>query len=141
MNLTSFPGVSINFETSHLVFPMLVSILLAILLVAILATRWRTIWGAFTTGPCWPAGIDHLRFFGTLALTVLYFLAMPEIGNVFPNEGYGFLIASMPFLFLISLLYLHQRTRRQTAIAAINAVIAPAVVWYLLSTVFNLTLP
>ncbi|WP_158259859.1 tripartite tricarboxylate transporter TctB family protein [Phyllobacterium phragmitis] len=141
MNLASFPNVSIDFATSHLVFPMLVSILLGLLLVAILATRWRTIWGAFTTGPYWPAGIDQLRFFGTIALTVLYFLAMPQIGDLFPNEGYGFLIASIPFLFLMSLLYLHRRSRRQIVIAAINAAIAPTVVWYLLSTVFNLTLP
>jgi len=141
MNLTSFPRVSINFETSHLVFPTLISILLGILLVAILATHWRAIWGTLTTGPYWPAGIDHLRFFGTLALTVLYFLAMPEIGDFFPNEGYGFLIASIPFQFLMSLLYLHERTRGHVVIAAINAVIAPTVVWYMLSTVFDLTLP
>ncbi|YBV95066.1 tripartite tricarboxylate transporter TctB family protein (plasmid) [Phyllobacteriaceae bacterium JZ32] len=141
MNFASFPSVSINFETSHLVFPTLISILLGILLVAILATHWRAIWGALTTGPYWPSGIDHLRFFGTVALTVLYFLAMPEIGDLFPNEGYGFLIASIPFLFLMSLLYLHQRTRRYVVIAAINAAVAPTVVWYMLSTVFNLTLP
>ncbi|RCS22642.1 tripartite tricarboxylate transporter [Phyllobacterium salinisoli] len=141
MNMASFPKVSIDFASSHLVFPMLVSVLLGLLLVAILVTRWRTIWGAFTTGPYWPAGIDHRRFFGTIVLTVLYFLAMPQIGDFFPNEGYGFLIASIPFLFLISLLYLHQRTRRQIVIAAINAVLAPTVVWYLLSTAFSLTLP
>lgn len=141
MNLSSPLSVTVDFKTSHLLFPTLVSVILALLLLAILVTRWRLILAALTTPPYWPSGIDQPRFFGTIAITVIYFMTMPAVGDLFPNQGYGFLFTSMPFILAMSTLYMHERTRRRLIIAALNAVIAPTVVWYLLSTVFNLTLP
>ena len=41
----------------------------------------------------------------------------------------------------MSVLYLQQRDKRHLLIAGLNALIAPSVVWYLLSELFNISLP
>lgn len=141
MDTKSLLSVKVDFATSHLFFPHIIEGILAILLVIIFATRWRTIQAALSKGPIWPFGIDQYRFFGTVICTVIYFVTMPLIGYQFPNTGLGFLFASIPYVFLIGVLYLHDRHPRQLVYAAINAVIAPTIVWYLLSNVFNISLP
>jgi len=133
--------VTIDFDTSHLIFPTIIAVVLGILFIAILITRGRTMFASVTNAPYWPTGIDHMRFFGTLVLTVAYFLAMPAVGDFFPNTGLGFYLCSIPFLFALSTLYLHQRNRRTLLIAGANALIAPTAVWYLLSEIFNISLP
>lgn len=141
MSLETLLSVSIDFDTSHTVFPTIVAIVLGILLAAILATRSRAILATIGSTPWWPAKIDHMRFFGTLAGTVLYFIAMPWVGDFYPNTGLGFYICSIPYLFAMSVLYLNQRDKRHLLIAGLNALIAPSVVWYLLSELFNISLP
>jgi hypothetical protein len=141
MNTDSLLRVTINFETSHLVFPAIISVLLAMLSLAVIATRWRSIRAAFATGPYWPAGTDSSRFFGTLAVTVIYILAMNWISWLWPNRGLGFLFGSMPFLFAASVLYAHERTPRHLLIASLNAVLAPLVIWYVLFHIFLVSLP
>lgn len=141
MDTQSLLSVKINFATSQNFFPHIIEGILAILLVVIFATRWRAIHAALSKGPLWPLGIDQYRFFGTVICTVIYFVAMPFIGYQFPNTGLGFLFASIPYVFLIGILYLHSPRPRQLVYAAINAVVAPTIVWYLLSNVFNISLP
>ena len=141
MSQDSLLGVSINFDTSHTVFPTIIAVILGILFVAILVTRGKTMLAAVGNGPWWPVGIDHMRFFGTIAGTVVYFLAMPAVGDLFPNTGLGFYLCSIPYLFGMSVLYLHERGRRQLLIAGLNAIIAPSLVWYILSELFNISLP
>ncbi|MBV17194.1 MULTISPECIES: tripartite tricarboxylate transporter TctB family protein [Thalassospira] len=133
--------VTIDFDTSHMIFPTIIAIILGILFTAILITRGRTMLATITNGPWWPAGIDHMRFFGTLVLTVIYFTAMPSVGDFFPNTGLGFYLCSIPYLFALSTLFLHERTRRTLLIAGANALIAPTIVWYILSELFNISLP
>jgi len=133
--------VTVDFNTSHMIFPTIIAVILGILLISILITRGSTILATVTNGAWWPAGIDHKRFFGTLALTVIYFLAMPTVGDIFPNTGLGFYLCSIPYLFALSTLLLHERCRRSLMIAAANALIAPTLVWYILSELFNISLP
>ncbi|RCK42056.1 MULTISPECIES: tripartite tricarboxylate transporter TctB family protein [Thalassospira] len=133
--------VTVDFNTSHMIFPTIIAVILGILFISILITRGSTILATVTSGTWWPAGIDHRRFFGTIALTVIYFLAMPEVGDLFPNTGLGFYLCSIPFLFALSTLYLHEHSRRTLLIAGANALIAPSVVWYILSELFNISLP
>jgi len=85
--------------------------------------------------------MDKLRFFGTLVLTVVYFLLMQYVGQFFPNTGMGFLLVSMPFIFLLSLLYSHGLSRSKFVVIAVNAVVAPGIAWYLLAKIFNISLP
>ena len=141
MSLDSLLRVTIDFKTSHLLFPIIIGTLLAVLFLAILATQWRSIGATLATRPAWPAGIDQMRFFGTIALTIVYFLTMPPLGDLYPNTGFGFAVCSIPYLFALGALYLHHRGPRQLLAVGLNAVIAPLVVWYLFSELFNISLP
>ncbi|WP_226781280.1 tripartite tricarboxylate transporter TctB family protein [Oceaniglobus trochenteri] len=133
--------ITIDFQTSHLIFPTLVGGVLALLGLAILLTRWRGIVGA---GGHW-AGIwsqmDKPRLLGTVVLTVIYFSLMVPVGDVWPNRGFGFLICSIPYVFLTGLLFLHDRGWRDILPVAVMALIAPSLVWWTFTELFFLTLP
>ena len=133
--------VSINFETSHLIFPMLIGCVLLLLGLAILVTHRGAIAGS---GAMWArtfANMDKPRFFGTLILTVIYFLLMVPVGDRWPNTGLGFLLTSIPFVAAISILYMHERDARSLIPVLIVAIAAPTLVWWLFTYVFALTLP
>ncbi len=133
--------VSVNFETSHLIFPTLIGSILALLGLAILIVHRREIAGS---GAMWRAhlrAMDRPRFFGTLGLVLVYFLAMVPVGDVWPNTGLGFLLCSIPFVFLSGLLFMHDRSAKPVAVLALVALIAPSLVWWLFTNVFSLTLP
>lgn len=133
--------VTVDFDTSHLIFPALIAVILAILGVAILITNRREIAGA---GAYWRdvfGRMDRVRFLGTIAVTVLYFSLMVPVGNVWPNTGLGFLICSIPYVFLTGLLFLHHRSFRDVLPVAITAVVAPTLVWWMFTYLFFLTLP
>ena len=102
--------VTIDFKQSHLFFPYIIHWMLLIMVVLILVFQapayLRKVRAGreslpFTRGP-----FDALRFTGTLVLTVIYFLAMPWVGEFFPNTGLGFLIVSIPYMASLSLPYL-----------------------------------
>lgn len=134
-------SVSVNFETSHLLFPMLIGVILMLLGAAIVVTRRGAI---ANSGAMWSrcfAQMDKPRFFGTLALTVIYFLLMVPVGDRWPNTGLGFLICSIPFVAGIGILYMHERNARSLIPVLIVAVAAPTLVWWLFTYVFALTLP
>lgn len=143
--LSTLLSVSIDFETSHLFFPRIVHWLLVCLFLLILAFRVMPFLAAVKRGdralPIVGESMDGFRFFGTLALIVAYFYLMAVVGDLFPYTGYGFLFVSIAFVFLMSLLYMHDRTRKNLAIGAINAVIAPSLAWFVLAKLFNITLP
>ena len=133
--------VTIDFDTSHLIFPILIAIVLGLLGLAILIRDRRRI---ATAGGYWRetlAGMDKFRFFGTLGLVLLYFSLMVPVGDFWPNTGMGFLLCSVPFVFLSGLLFMHERSWRQILPVAIISVIAPTFVWWLFTYPFFLTLP
>jgi hypothetical protein len=47
----------------------------------------------------------------------------------------------MAFIFALSLVYVHEVTRRVLLVITSNALIAPLAAWYVLGTLFNITLP
>jgi Ca2+/Na+ antiporter len=133
--------VTVDFDTSHLIFPTLIAIVLAILGLAILITNRRQIAGS---GAYWRGifgQMDKVRFLGTLAITVIYFSLMVPVGNIWPNTGLGFLICSIPYVFLTGVLFLHRRSLRDMLPVAITAAVAPTLVWWLFTYLFFLTLP
>lgn len=133
--------VKVDFATSHLIFPTLVGIVLLILGAAILVTQRRELLGA---GAMWRdtfARMDKPRFFGAIALTIIYFSLMVPVGEVWPNTGMGFLLCSVPFVALTGMLFLHERTPRKLLPIAIVALAGPLLVWWLFSDIFFLTLP
>lgn len=143
--LSALPKVKVNFSQSHLLFPTIISTILVLLLLVILVVYGIPCLRAIRRGErTWLGsvkGLDKLRFFGTIVLTIAYFLSMDYVGDFFPNMGYGFLFMSMPFIFLLSLLCVHGLTRRKLLALSLNALIAPAVAWYVLAQLFNISLP
>ncbi|MDQ7734712.1 tripartite tricarboxylate transporter TctB family protein [Halomonas sp. SpR1] len=143
--LSSLLSVSIDFETSHLFFPRIISWLMAGLFVLILATKVAPFMAAVKRGertlPILGESRDNFRFFGTLVLIVAYFYLMAVVGNMFPYTGYGFLIVSIAFVFLMSLLYLHDWRKKTIVILVINAIVAPSLAWFVLAKLFTITLP
>jgi hypothetical protein len=133
--------VTIDFERSHLVFPRIVAIVLALLGLAIAIRDRRRIAGS---GAHWRGiweNMDRVRFLGTIGLTLLYFTLMVPVGRIWPNTGLGFLICSIPFVLLTGLLFMHERGWRQVLPVAVVAVVAPTFVWWLFTYPFFLTLP
>lgn len=139
--MDGFTSVTIDFATSHLVFPKIVACILGVLGIAILIRDRKTIAGARAHWSRIFKRMDKFRFFGTLALTLAYFGLMIPIGNIWPNTGMGFLICSIVFVFLAGLLFMHERTKSQTIPVAFVAVVCPTFVWWLFTYPLFLTLP
>ncbi len=120
--------VTVDFDTSHLIFPTIIGGILLALGVAILITRRRAIVGS---GAMWAqtfARMDNTRFFGTLGLTLVYFLLMVPIGDIWANTGLGFLICSIPFVALTGILFMHDRSLRALIPLLIVSVVTPTVI-------------
>ncbi|KEA64436.1 hypothetical protein ADIMK_1340 [Marinobacterium lacunae] len=66
---------------------------------------------------------------------------MDAVGQLFPNTGMGFLLTSILFMLLLSLLYVHSLTRRVLLGIGLNSIIAPLVAWYVLGQLFAISLP
>ena len=133
--------VSVDFDTSHLVFPILIGGVLVLLALAIVIRERRALAGS---GAMWRttfAAMDKPRFLGALALTIVYFLVMVPVGQIWPNRGFGFLICSIPYFAAVGLLFMHDRTWRSVLPLLVVAAIAPPLIWWLFSEVFFLTLP
>lgn len=145
MGISDIFTVSIVFEQSHLFFPRIIQwlLLIQLLLIAVFVGRpfLREVSAGTKSLPFTAGHFDRLRFFGTIVLTILYFVSMQYVGEFFPNTGLGFLIMSIPYMFLLSLLYLHHRDRRHLVVITINAVVAPVIAWYVLARLFAITLP
>ncbi len=137
--------VSVDFGTSHMFFPKIVIAFLLFLLVLIFVIygipKIKRLMSGEQKLNFSSQHMDKLRFFGTIALTVAYFLSMNYVGEFFPNEGLGFLFMSIPFIFLLSLLYSHGVNKRKFIIIVLNAVLAPSIAWYVLANMFNISLP
>ncbi|SFU63593.1 tripartite tricarboxylate transporter TctB family protein [Halomonas korlensis] len=143
--LSSLLSVSIDFETSHLYFPRIIHWIMAGLFAVILVTKVAPFLVAVKRGertlPIVGEPMDGWRFFGTLALIVAYFYLMTVVGDMFPYTGYGFLFVSMAFVLLMSLMYMHEWTKKSLTIVVVNAVVAPSLAWFVLAKLFTITLP
>lgn len=145
MKFSELLTVSIDFDQSHLFFPKIIHWVLLILFLMIVIFVGRSYLREVRTGkkslPFTEGRFDLFRFFGTIILTILYFVSMEYVGGFFPNTGLGFLIMSIPYMFLLSLLYVHHRDRRHLLMITLNSGIAPVVAWYVLAQLFGITLP
>jgi len=143
--IKSLLKVSIVFKESHWFFPKIVLWVLLSLLAVILVVHGipflRDVRGGRRKVSFSMRGFDLFRFSGTILLTILYFLSMDYVGDFFPNMGLGFLIMSIPFMFILSLLYAHAIDRKKLMAMGLNAVISPVAAWYILAHLFNISLP
>lgn len=143
--LSSFFHVKIDFKESHMFFPILVMWLLLFLLILIFIIYGIPFIRALSKGERFLSfsfkEFDALRFLGTIVLTIAYFLAMDYIGDIFPNRGFGFLFMSVPFMFCLSFLYVHDLNRDKFIALSLNALISPSLAWYILARLFHISLP
>lgn len=142
---SSLLSIKIDFAQSHLFFPTIIIWTLVILLILILIFNGIPYLRSYMSGErtinLSIEHIDKIRLPGTLILTVAYFLLMDYVGSFFPNMGYGFLLVSIPFIFLVSVLYVYDINRKKLLNITLNAIIVPSVSWFLLAKLFNITLP
>lgn len=144
-SLKSLLKVQIDFDQSHLFFPTIIHWLILFLLAIIIVVRVIPFACDVANGKrafvFAPEGFDLIRFFGTLALTIVYILAMNWIGSLFPNRGLGFLFASIVYVSTLALLFVHDLNRRKLTAILLNAVAAPSIAWFVLAKLFRITLP
>lgn len=141
----SFFQISIDFSESHTFFPTIVLWLLLILFAAIVIIFGVPFFREIQNGKRKPSffveNFDKLRLFGTLFLSIVYFITMDAVGSLFPNMGFGFLFVSMPFMCILSLLYAHDIDRKKLLFISVNSILAPSIAWYILGNLFNISLP
>lgn len=141
----SLLAIKINFAESHTFFPTIVMWALIILLVLIFIFNGipylRSLRSGERTFSLSLEHVDKIKLPGTLILTVAYFMLMEYVGTFFPNRGYGFLFVSMPYILLLSLLYVDDINRKKFVAILLNAIIAPSIAWVVLAKLFNITLP
>ncbi|WP_316862891.1 tripartite tricarboxylate transporter TctB family protein [uncultured Cohaesibacter sp.] len=142
---SSLLKVSIDFSQSHLFFPNIIHWILLILIVLIALTKGpafvRSLKDRKDNQTAKKSKTDWMRLLGTIVLTIIYFSLMETVGDFFPNMGLGFLLTSIPFMFLLSILYVHEPGRRELVTITLSSIISPTVAWYVLAQMFNITLP
>ena len=141
-------AVNIDFEQSHLFFPRIIVTILAILLVIIVAKHFVTRARDREEGKkrerfrFFEENYDKLRLWGTIGLMVIYFFAMDFVGQLFPNQGFGFLFTSIPFMVLVSFLFVGKSKIRERLLPILlSSILTPLIVWFVLGRLFYITLP
>lgn len=145
LDMASLLEVSIDFDQSHLFFPKIIfALIVGMLLLIVVVNRHKVM--AILRNPrqelqFFDKNADKFLVFATVSLVALYLYMMDVVGGFFPNLGMGFLLCSIVFMFLFSLLYAPVKNRKALITIACNAVIAPLIVWYVLGNLFQITLP
>jgi hypothetical protein len=138
-------NISIDFSNVQWFFPKIISALLVITFFLVIIKKRSSILAGIKQGTHSLSGrnkdFHRGRVFGTILLIAIYFYGMNAIGNLFPNTGYGFLLASIPFTFLLSLLYVDTVTLTRIMFLLVNAIISPCIIWLLFGRLFSLPLP
>lgn len=129
--------LDIAFNDYHLVFPVAIGTLLAVLLVAIgvkaMIARLRE--GNDKERQrfrFFDQGFDRKKLFGSLVCMVLYALLLAPL---------GFLVASILFILAVSLIYNPTSKKRMLAGITANAICTPLVIWLVFGQLFDITLP
>lgn len=145
---SDFLSINIDFETSHLFFPRIIIGVIILLLVIIgvkeLTKKIRTgnLKKSFKEFRFFEENYDKLKLYGSIISVACYFFFMNYIGRLFPNQGLGFLFASIPFMFIMSFLLVGKENFKihRTSIL-ISSVITPLFAWILFAKLFYITLP
>jgi len=145
---SGFLSVAIDFDTSHLFFPrIIIGIIVLLLLIIGLQNLIRKLRNgslreSLKSFRFFEENYDKLKLFGSIISVAVYFFLMDFIGRFFPNQGLGFLIASIPFMFVMSFLLVGKENfkNHRTSIL-ISTVATPLLAWVLFAKMFFITLP
>lgn len=137
-------SVKIDFEQSHLYFPRIIVALLILLIIAIaiihLPSRIREIRNGHKHR-FFIENYNKIKLYGTIFLIAAYFKGMEIVGGFFPNMGYGFLISSIIFMLLISMLFVEKLTKKTIITLVVNSLLTPTLAWYIFGVLFHISLP
>lgn len=125
------------YSTSHWFVPKVIIVVVIILGLAIIITEGLTRKKEgkpfFVKGnPILGKGYNKLKFWGTIVLFILYVMSM---------EWFGFLPASLVFIFLFNVLFCASKKPKSLITSAIISVTASVCMWYVFGMVFNISLP
>jgi len=129
--------LTVQYSTSHMFFPKIVIGILIVLGIIILLMN--IVSRVKSKKPLldqdrrfFVKGYDKLKFFGSIALFILYIYCLKPL---------GFLYASILFIFLFNVLFCGTLRKKSLVISAAVSVISSVTVWYLFGIVFRITLP
>lgn len=134
--------VSIDFAESHWFFPKIIITCLMFLLAIILVKERKTIVHSvrgLTLHKILNA--ENFKAYLFLALISIYILMMEALSDIFPNTGYAFMIATIPFLFAIPFLLEKDINKKKIIAITINSILSPVIAWAVLGQMFGITLP
>jgi hypothetical protein len=145
---TGILSIKIDFPTSHLFFPRIMIGVIVVLLVAIaikgIVPRMikGTLRETMRKYHFFELGSDKLKLLSTVVVIVAYFILMSFIGRFLPNQGFGFLIMSIPFMLGTSLLFAGREVAAKHKLSIIlTGVLTPLGAWFLFGRLFLITLP
>lgn len=124
-----------RYSTSHMFFPKIIITLLIVLGAVILFTKLRAVvrdGRKLTVSRFFVEGYDKLKFWGSVVLMILYVLAL---------QSFGFLHASLIFIFLFNVLFCGTFQWKSLLLSAVISAAASYFVWYVFGILFNVTLP
>jgi len=134
--------VSINFDQSHWFFPRIIIFSLIILLIIIFYRERKIIANnlkGFSIGNI--INRDNSKCYLFVAIIIFYIFTMEKLGELFPNSGYGFLISTIPLLFITSFILESDITKKKIVFISINSILSPLLAWFVLGKMFGITLP
>ena len=131
--------INVVYSTQHWIFPSIiigVLVILGIIVVAVEGMGRVKAGKGFITKPgrFFEVNYDKVKFWGTIALLILYFLLLPVI---------GFTVCSIIFVFLFNTLFGGKEHLNAKYIlnSVIISVVATLIISILFGTVFNISLP
>ncbi|WLD93713.1 tripartite tricarboxylate transporter TctB family protein [Alkalihalobacillus sp. AL-G] len=134
--MSDFLTLEYKFSESHTVFPKIILSVLIILLILIMLSNviHRAKAGKLKefNFKFFIDNYDKYKFYGTIALL---------LGYGFILEPIGFLPASIPFMFLIMLLYIGNLKKKAIILSLANSIITSVLIWFLFGKLFDITLP
>lgn len=145
---SDFFSIAIDFEKSHLFFPrIMVGVIILLLLIIglqnlIKRLRAGNLKESLKGFRFFEENYDKIKLYGSMISVGIYFYLMDFIGRFFPNQGLGFLISSIPFMFIMSFLFIGKENfkNHRTSIL-ISSVATPLLAWILFGKIFFITLP
>lgn len=145
---SDFLSISIDFETSHLFFPRIIIGVIFLLLIIIgvkeliKKIRAGNLKESLKGFRFFEENYDKIKLYGSIVSVGCYFFFMDFIGRFFPNQGLGFLITSIPFMFVMSYLLVgRDNFKNHRTSILISSVLTPLFAWVLFAKLFYITLP
>lgn len=135
--MTDLLRLNVDFSDYHLVFPVVIGVLLAVLLV-IIGLRWTV--RRVRYGPVSPEqrfrffqqGFDWKKLFGAIACIVAYVALLNPL---------GFLLSSILFVVAVSVVFRPTTSARGLIGIGASALCTPLAIWLVFGQLFDITLP